>query len=120
MLCASCSPQVQTENVVGTYLSNHGHGVETLTLHPTGRYTLVHKEGGKIVLQNEGQWALEKDDRGNARLSFERYVFGYRDRDPFPDGDPGYWLVTVDQTWSGKLKLPVDPDLGYAYVKAGR
>lgn len=113
-MLAGCYDNVNPDDLIGVYYSNHGHGEEKLELLKDGSYVLTFTKNEKVVLKNTNSWELES--RGKA-LSFRGFVFGYRDMSPPWGNEPGWWHVEIERSWQGKIELNTDPDLGYYYIK---
>lgn len=98
--------------IIGIYVANHGQANDTLEIKSDGSYVLNYKPPhGKNIL-NKGDWIFNYRN-GEPRLSFDNFIFGI----------PGYgsatkstWDVEVESSRK-KIKLCIDPDLGYFYEK---
>jgi hypothetical protein len=100
--------------VVGRYQANHAKGVDYIDLRPDGTYLYYYKgEDGKI-LTNTNTWKFERVN-GKPTITFSKFVFGLPG---YGSQKPGFWVVEVQRSFvAGNLRLCIDPDLGYYYLK---
>ena len=108
--------RIEKSDVIGRYVANHGHGVETLELLPNGEYILTYNGQETPSFENRSVWEFEYTDRGTPRITFAKYIFGYRD-EPFVSRGPGYWSVRPTRTVFGGIGLVINSDLGYYFYK---
>jgi len=109
------SDALQRRDVIGKYVANHGKGLDLIDVRQDGTYAYTYRPStGGEELRNTGSWSLHYDD-GKARITFHDFVFGWRE---YGGPMPGYWDVEVERSL-GKLRLCLDPDLNYYYVRQG-
>ena len=53
---------------------------------------------------------------GAPRITFQNFVVG---PGGYGNAKLGFWDIEVDRSWFGSLRLPLDRDLGYYYIKKG-
>ena len=126
-----CSHKIGPADVVGTYRANRGNGVDVLDIKKDGTYLYTcnpgkapdfsntrHWNGSSSDVSsfsNENKWSLHYDD-GDSRLTFDSFRFCAVDyRRP-----AGYWDVSVQRSWRGVIRLPIDPDINFYLVKQDR
>jgi len=109
-----CTKQIDRSTVVGRYQASHDNGVELLELKADGTYVYQYRASDGREVRNTNKWEFECLDE-KPMITFSQFVFG-------PSGygtpKPGFWVVKVDKSFLGDtLRLCIDPDLGYSYVK---
>lgn len=127
-LAGGCSHKIGPLDVVGTYVANRGKGIDVLEVKRDGTYLYTcnpgkapdfsntrHRQGSSSVASsftNENHWSLHYDD-GEPRMTFDDFRFCAVDyRKP-----AGYWDVSVQRSWRGVLRLPIDRDVNFYFVK---
>lgn len=99
--------------VIGKYEANHQKGIDTLELLRDGTYKYYYSFDGKEVT-NSNSWEF-KMFNGKPTITFRDFVFGLPGYSKY---GAGFWVVEVEKSFfKGKLRLCIDPDLGYYYIK---
>ena len=107
-------------DVTGHYRLNQGHARDELDLRPDGAYVHSYILPGQPPEIDSGRWHSEVMD-GAFTLTFDDFVMkSSLERDRRPDVSRGFWGATPERTMLGKLKLPVDPDKGWSYIRDDR
>jgi hypothetical protein len=110
---AACSRRTDRPAVCGRYVANHGKGLDALDLKSDGTYIYnCHLNDGS-TFHNTGVWKFYYDGK-EPRVTFDQFAFclpGYGGR------RLGYWDVEVERSWTGRLRLTLDPDLNYYYER---
>jgi len=90
IVLAACSRPATKEEAVGVYAMNKGKARDTLTVYPTGAYS-------------------------------RRYTAPRWDYELFPPtrGAPGFWPARPERRVGGSVRIPVERDIGWAYVQVG-
>lgn len=123
-----CSHKISPLDVAGTYVANRGKGVDVLEVKKDGTYVYTcnpakapdfsntsHWKGSSSdasSFTNGNNWSLHYDD-GEPRMTFDGFRFcalDYRKQ-------AGYWDVSVQRSWRGVLRLPIDRDVNFYFVK---
>lgn len=110
---AACSPNVGPRAVLGRYVANHNKGLDVIELKQDGTYAYVYRPTQGEEFRNAGRWTFYYKDEA-PRITFRDFVFGLKS---YGGLDPGYWDVEVERSWDGRLRLALDADLNYYYVK---
>ena len=110
---AACSSAINRASVVGKYIANHGKAFDAIDLNQDGTYTYLYRPKSGAEFHNSGRWTLYREG-SEARITFRDFIFGLPG---YGGGPPGYWDVEVETSWAGKLRLSINPDLNYYYVK---
>lgn len=116
LIAAACSPKIDRTAILGRYVANHGKGLDAIELKQDGTYSYLYWPQGGAEFRNSGRWTFYYQN-SEPRVTFRDFVFGLRD---YSGTMPGYWDVGVEQSWLGKLRLPLDADLNYYYLQRGR
>lgn len=115
-----CSGIPEEEAAIGGWVANHGKCPDSLFVNADGTYEHRFLSDSGIVINN-GTWKPEMiDDRGCIDfINFEFALPGYGSTYRWA---PSHWPVEIERTLTGKLRLCLDPDLGYYYekVRGGR
>lgn len=126
-----CSHKIDPLDVVGKYSANLGKGVDVLEVKRDGTYLYTcdpskapdfsntgHWKGSSSNVSgftNENNWSLHYDN-GEPRMTFDKFRFCALDyRKP-----AGYWDVSVQRSWRGVIRLPIDRDINFYFVKQNR
>ena len=109
-----CTKAIDRSMVVGKYYANHKKAVDSLDLNSDGTYVYYYKAPDGKEFKNINKWEFEYVE-GKPTITFLQFIFGLPG---YGSPKPGFWSVEVQKTfWRGKLRLCIDPDLGYFYVK---
>ncbi|MBB4007293.1 hypothetical protein [Allorhizobium taibaishanense] len=114
-LLPGCGDDLEVKDAVGTFQSNHGHGVEVLDLNPDGTYVLTYRRDGAIIFTNSNRWTFERNKDGVAMITFYQFRFGYRDSSF--SNRPALVGLEIERSFWGVPEMIVDPDLYFGYVK---
>src|SRR5438128_1163566 len=90
LVCSGCSTKVERSSVIGTYVANHGKGLESIEVRADGTYNYSCQVDGRNLVHNQGRWIFHEQD-GAGRLTFEEFGFCL----PEYGSSPGYWDVEV-------------------------
>ena len=115
--CGGCSRRPQLEEVIGNFVMNKGRAHDELMLYPTSLYVHNYMPAGAPAVVDSGQWHVDSL-YDNYRLVFATFTMRARN-ETFPGAPqgPGTWIVNVDKTITGKIRLDVDDDIGWFYEK---
>ena len=116
-LLSACRGQVRPEEVPGTYALNKGAAADTLVLGSRGSYTHLFVPLGQAAVRDTGSWKAEATPTG---LRLTMSGFSMHPRVPIDSQPPvvrGFWVVDIGRTLGGRLRLPVDEDIGVYYVR---
>jgi len=128
LVLVGCSRKVGPSDVLGTYVANRDKGVDVLEVKKDGTYFYTCKLGKAPDFANtahwtnsspdvsdftsENHWSLHYED-GEPRVTFDNFRFCARDyRRP-----AGFWDVSVQSSWTGAMRLPIDRDVNSYFVK---
>ena len=116
---AGCRRVINRDLIVGEYRANHNRGLDTLELKASGTYLYRYDgvDGRHVVNTNEWKFM---NDRGRPLIACFGFVFGLPEYNG-TSGRPGTWLVEVSRPlFGGPLRLKLDPDRDYYYIKQTR
>lgn len=109
-----CTKTIDRSMVIGRYYANHKKGVDSLELKSDGTYAYSYKALEGKEFSNTDKWEFEYVG-GKPTITFSQFMFGLPG---YGSPKPGFWSVEVQKTfWRGEIRLCIDPDLGYFYVK---
>jgi len=128
LVLVGCSRRIAPADVAGRYTANRGNGVDVLEIRKDGLYSYTCKLGKTpdfentthwpqasieaTDFRNEGRWNLHYDE-GEPRITLDHFQACARDyRRP-----PGLWDVPVERSLFGTIRLPIDSDVGFYFVK---
>ena len=125
---AGCSRRIDSSNVAGTYVANRNQGVDILEVRSNGTYLYTCKlakspdfantphwnnsSSDASDFTNENHWNLHYDG-DEPRMTFDNFRFCARDY----RGSSGFWDVSVLHSWTGAIRLPIDRDVNFYFVK---
>lgn len=112
LFCVGCR-QKERKDVIGTYIANHGKGLDEIELKQDGTYIYRCElnDGSKVT--NTSHWSFY-DDHGEPRITFDHFQFCLT---PYSKTPPGYWDVRVQRSMTGRLELALDSDVNFYYIK---
>ena len=119
LVISGCSREVETSELVGNYLANHGRGIDELEIKADGTYLHTYKsslEGDETAFSYTESWALVQDSN---RIVLNHYIQGWPWR-PGTEVDmtPRNMNTFVKRSlFSGKVKILIDVDSNYYYKK---
>ena len=108
-----CSPTIERRALLGKYVANHGKGLDAIELKHDGSYVYFYRSSSGKEFRNAGRWTFYRQDNA-PRITFNDFVFGLGG---YGGAKPGYWDVEIERSWRGELRLSLDPDLNYYYLK---
>jgi hypothetical protein len=108
----ACSSSIDRTSLVGKYTGNSGKAVDQIELREDGLYSHDFSRPGKIF-HDYGRWNFHRDGT-EPRIAFHDYIYG-NGSGPWPRGT--YVEAEVKASWMGKLRLSLDPDSTYHYMK---
>jgi len=114
-------PQVERQELTGMYSIQYPYGVEELLVQGDGTYRQSFADDGKSFAPlNQGKWELKQGDfwDGQLLVLHDPVIvddgFGRRANKKASDA---LWQIRIRKRWSGGIKLLVNEDLGYEFVK---
>jgi hypothetical protein len=114
-----CSRGIETSDVIGNYIANHGKGTDILEIRADGTYSHTYKstlEGEDAAFNYTDNWEFEQDSN---RIVLNHYIQGW----PWRPGDkvdliPRNMNTVVKRSFfSGTVKILIDVDSNYYYEK---
>jgi hypothetical protein len=112
VLQCMCSQSIDRDQVVGRYSGNHGKGIDQIELRPDGSYLYACRLSDGKEFSNSDRWTLDYANQ-EARITLDHFTSCLQQH----GATPGYWDMPVEKSWSGTLRLALNPDLGYYYVR---
>ena len=118
---AACGRRARPDEVPGTYVMNRGRAADTLVVRPGGTYLRRYVAPGGAPATDSGAWSVDTAT-GEGRIVFEGFVARWRGEvfPGLPDpggGRGGLWAVAAERPPGGGVRLPVNDDVGWAYVR---
>jgi hypothetical protein len=115
---SACSNVVPESSLVGDYLASYGNETATLSLKADRTYTHTVQANGRRVEEQTSTWKatqLAASGTEATAVDFPGFVTipSFRAKERVKAG----WVSEVERTWSGRLQLCFDSDVGYCYVK---
>jgi hypothetical protein len=125
LAAAACSSwPIGPRDLPGTYVMNRGQAADTLVLLEQGTYRRVYRRSGDSPVIDTGTWSV---DTVHKELVVTLQGFWQRWRAETEMGvmrrtvlTSGTWRAPLERTLSGSIKLIVDSDVEWAYVRRGR
>jgi len=113
-LTLACSRAIDRTSLVGKYTGNRGKVVDEIELREDGLYThdFSRPADGKIF-HASGHWVFHRDG-SHPRITLHDSIYG---NGPYPWPRRTYSDAYVKASWTGKLRLSLDPDSNYYYAK---
>jgi hypothetical protein len=113
----ACSRPATKEEVVGLYTMNKGKASDTLRVYPNGAYARRYAAPGVASVVDSGRWTWDTVN-GAQFLTLEKFIPRWDD-ELFPPtrAAPGFWPARPERTIRGSVTIPVERDLGWAYVQ---
>lgn len=106
----------------GHFEINQGRARDVIDIYPNGTFIHTFALPNEALQADSGAWSLL--DLDGARVQFEGFrSFSSAERDGLEPGSgsptPGVFAALVMETRGGTIKLLVDQDLGWEYVRQG-
>jgi hypothetical protein len=120
MLSACSNAPVSKKEVVGSYSINKGSPKDEIEVFANGRYTHTYAPRGGAAVVDSGTWSLR--EYNGMRLFFENFRSWSR-KSRYPNAvnggepPPALWPALVERSFSGELRLIVDSDQDWMYIK---
>ena len=111
--CLGCSRMIDRSFVIGRYEANHRKAIDNLQLNSDGTYVHYFKTHESKEFKASDKWEFEYTN-GKPTITFSKFSFGLSG---YGTAQPGFWIVQVERSLTGDIRLCIDPDLGYYYVK---
>jgi len=110
----ACSRAIDRTSVIGKYTGNRGKVVDELEFNDDGTYSNVFSRSadGKIF-HASGHWVFHRDG-SHRRITLHDSIYG---NGPYPWPRRTYLDAEIKASWTGKLRLSLDPDSNYYYAK---
>jgi hypothetical protein len=103
-LLAGCGSEVPVADYPGTYVLDRADTKVIIEVIADGRYRQRREWLGKLDFYKEGYWQTDVAG-GSAGITFISF------------NNIGYWFVVPERSWTGKVLLCVDPDVGLCFEK---
>ena len=102
---------------MGVYVMNRGGAADTLLVREGGTYVRRYAAPGRPVIAYSGRWTV--DTVGSRRVvRFAAFAPRWRAESAAVERQlVGWWPVRPERTARGTVRLPVDEEQGWAYVR---
>lgn len=117
LFVAACDRTPRMGDVVGTYRLNRGDATDVIEIRDDSTYLHSVQSSRGDTIADSGKWTLE-DTRGTWRVIFMDFLM----RAP-KEGQAGtlqvrgIWPATLGHDLRGRMRLTVNDDLGWYYVR---
>jgi hypothetical protein len=114
---AACSRPATKDEALGAYAMNKGKAHDTLIVYPNGAYARRYKAPGAAIVVDSGHWTWDSNKTEHV-LTFENFIPRWNDElYPPTRATPAIWRTRPERRLGGAIKIPVEGDLGWAYVR---
>ena len=120
LVASSCRRSVPPDAVPGTYVMNHGRAGDTLLVRAGGTYVRRYTAPGQPLAIDSGTWSVDTL-LNDGMLGFNSFLTRWDAEVPFASGRDifrGLWLTIAQRDFRGSVRLIVDDDLDWAYVRS--
>jgi hypothetical protein len=117
VMIGACSRPATKDEAVGTYAMNRGKAHDTLIVYPNGAYARRYLAPGAAAVVDTGRWTWDTVNTEQF-LTFEKFIPRW-DGELYPPATstPGFWPARPERRSDGTVSIPVERDLGWAYVR---
>ena len=117
MLLVGCKQRLAHDDLVGTYRLNRPGAEDVLVLNGGGRYVHRFTPADGSTSADSSTWTLEEHD-GEQRIVFSDFLMrAPKEDDTTRTQVRGFWAALVSPARSGDVRLLVNDDLGWYYVR---
>lgn len=116
----SCTgKKIDRTMVTGVYLANHNKGIDMLILKNDGTYRRIYTTFKGDQFEDSGTWGFSEGY--TPRIDFNKFKLTFSAQDSNMVKANGIrWSSYFEKALiMGKIKIAIDEDSGYWYVKAG-
>jgi hypothetical protein len=114
---AACSRPATKDEALGAYAMNKGKARDTLIVYPNGAYARRYAAPGAVMVVDSGRW-IWNSIKTEQVLTFENFIPRWNDElYPPTRATPVNWPTRPERRLGGTIKIPVEGDLGWAYVR---
>jgi hypothetical protein len=120
VVIAACSRPATQDEALGTYAMNKGKARDTLVVYPNGTYARRYAVPGAAIVVDSGRWTWDTL-KTEQSLTLEKFIPRWNDElYPPTRATPGVWPTRPERRFNGTVRIPVEGDLGWAYVRVQR
>jgi hypothetical protein len=118
VVIAACSRPATQDEALGAYAMNKGKARDTLIVYPNGTYARRYAaRGAALVVVDSGRWTWDTH-KTEQFLTLEKFIPRWNDElYPPTRATPGFWPARPERRFDGTVSIPVERDLGWAYVR---
>ena len=121
LLLAGCTRSADLRDVPGTYVMNQGQAADTLVVKAEGQYRRIYVMPGQVAIIDTGAWTIDTIG-AEVLITFAHFVPRWRAETDPPELRSqsliqGFWPTQPERTASGRIRIVVDPDDSWAYVR---
>jgi hypothetical protein len=96
---------------------DRGRAADTLVVREDGTYRHRYVTSSATAVTDSGRWSINTLD-GDRLITFAQFTPRWRTESSPSEARPtGWWPVQAERTLGGTVRLPVDDDFGWAYVR---
>ena len=117
-----CDRPIESAELTGTYVLEGVAASDTINVSSGHRYVHAFRAIDGAVVRDSGEWSFKQLD--GTRLVFHQFRQGVLERldrrvSPVADSNEpaNEWVALVERDLSGRLRIVVNADLGWSYVK---
>jgi hypothetical protein len=117
VVIAACSRPATKDEALGAYAMNKGKAHDTLIVYPNGAYARRYAAPGADIVVDSGRWTWDAI-KTEQFLTFEKFIPRWDD-ELYPPirATPGFWPARPERRFDGTVSIPVERELGWAYVR---
>ena len=117
VVIAACSRPATKDEALGVDAMNNGKGHDTLIVYPNGVYARRYAVPGAPIVVDSGRWSWDSI-KSERVLTFENFIPRWNDElYPPTRAAPVNWRTRPERRLGGTIRIPVEGDLGWAYVR---
>ena len=114
----ACDVGIDARELTGLYVMNKGQAADSLVVRNDSTYRRVYASPNSPIVVDTRRWSAVNRD-GTLQLELSNFPSRWR-AETFPSvqlSTPGWFLVAPTRRFGASVRLVVDPDLGWAYVR---
>jgi hypothetical protein len=117
LVLPACSGEFTQADLAGFYVAAYQSDTATLSLRSDHTYTHTIRRDVGQILKSEGEWTSSVTKSKRIVIEFPDFqvVPSFESRNPRVAN--GSWTIELDRTYSWKIEICFDSDVGYCYVK---
>ena len=114
----ACDSSAKGRELTGLYVMNKGQAADSLVLRNDSSYRRTYAKLNEAIVVDTGRWSAVNRD-GTQQLELSNFLSRWR-AETYPTANhstPGWFVVVPTVRFGSRVRLDVDTDLGWAYVR---